>query len=491
MITLTKPDTSAPGAIGYWSVAVEALIRNEGLISVCAQQIEGSTELVLPGARRQMDGSGVYELDGSAPEELGTGWSARGVEWLDICVGDSTERNQLRVVRVKSLSESPVEAPVVGTAWDTPGLRIMTPPVGWSTVLGALDPDGSQVPVVVQKDDTLVLTCPLLGLAVSYHSFPPLNDRYASVSGQLPSRTFARLVDLIVEHHMQFGTTALVRIDRWPVGFDACLTVRLDYDREISDESLSELTAWIKESEIGCSFGVLDYLRPPHQLQQLTAAGVEIQMHAFGEEEKVIKQHLDSLRAAANYDVVGATVHGGPSGIGYRGDEHLRHFAAAGIKIAEVIGLESHSPAPIMQPISNGPQWSADFTAPPRHLSLDGSTRPDDHRQEVVVNAAKQRLERGEHAVIMNHPDIHREQLLGTVAAVSRPGVWMASVREVAEWVRSSRFEANSSPEGLIDMKHIDQTAQAVVRRPGQPVQRMRIPVSQKLAGSDGSEQSH
>lgn len=480
MITLTKPDIPVQGTIGYWSSAVEALIRNEGLISVCALPTEGSTELVLAGAHRQMDGSAVYELDGSAPKELGTGWSARDVEWLDVYVGDSMERNELRVIRVRSKDGSTVEALVTGTAWDTSGLRVMTPPAGWSTVLGSLDSNGSQVPVLVQKDDILVLTCPLLGLAVSYHSFPPLKARYAGLSGRFPSHTFALLVQLIVEHHMQFGTTALVSVDRWPVGFDACLTVRLDYDREISDESLSELTAWIKESKVGCSFGVLDYLRPPHQLRRLTAAGVEIQMHASGEEEKVIRRHLDSLRAAAEYDVVGATVHGGPSGIGYRGDDHIRYFANAGLNVGEVIGLESHSPAPIIRPTPNGPEWSTSFCAPPRHLSLDGSTHPDDHRLEVVIDAAKRRLARRQHAVIMNHPDIHREQLFGAIAAVTQSGVWKASIREAVNWVRWSRLESFSFPDGSVQMRALDETALSVIRRPGKPTQNMRIHVDPK-----------
>lgn len=475
MITVTKPDTSAWGTISYWSSAIEALIRNEGLISVCSRPVEGSTELVLPGARRRMDGSAVYELDGSAPEELGPGWSVRDVKWLDVDLGDSIERNELRVVSTRLESGFATEASVARNAWDTSGLKVMVPPAGWNVVLGALDSDGGQLPVVVRKGGTLVLTCPLLGLAVSYHSFPPLTSRYAGLRGRFPSRSFTRLVNLITEHHMQVGVTALVRIDRWPVGFDACLTVRLDYDREISDESLYELVAWIKEFNLGCSFGVLDYLRPTHQLRLLAAAGIDLQMHASGEDETTIKKHLESLRAAAQYDVIGATVHGGPSGIGYRGDDHLRYFAAAGFKVGEVIGLESHSPAPIVRPKAAGPEWSPNLIAPPRHLSLDGSTHPNDHRQDAVISAAKERLARGEHAVIMNHPDIHREQLFGAVAAVTKSGVWNASVREVADWVRGSRLAAFAFPDGLVQLGSPGEKVQATVRFPGKPMQSIRI----------------
>lgn len=475
MITITRPYPPLHGEIGYWSLAVEALIRNEGLISVCAHPVEGSTELVLPGAPRRLGGSAVYELDGAAPEELGSGWSVRDVEWLDVDLGAGIERNELRLVRVRSEGESVVQASVTGSPWGTSGLRVMLPPAGWTTVLGSHDSAGVPVPVLVQRGDTLALTCPLFGLAVMYHSFPPLSARYAGVRGRLSSRTFACLIDLIGEHHMRFGTTALVKIARWPLGFDSCLTVRLDYDREISDESLDELVSWIEDSKVGCSFGALDYLRPPHQLRRLVAAGVEIQMHASGEDQKTIEQHRDSLRAAAQYDVVGATVHGGPSGIGYRGDDHLRYFAAAGFKIGEVIGLESHSPAPVVRPAANGPEWSPDFTAPPRHLSLDGSTDPEDHRREQVVKAAKRRLANEEHAVIMNHPDIHREQLFGTIAAVTRAGVWNASIREVANWVQRSRLEAISFPDGSLEVRGLGSTAQVLVSRPGKPAKNIQV----------------
>ena len=74
-----------------------------------------------------------------------------------------------------------------------------------------------------------------------------------------------------------------------------------------------------------------------------------------------MSRHLAALRGSSGYDVVGATVHGGPSGIGYRGDDHLAIFEAAGLSIAEVIGLESHSPMPVVRPGASGASWSEGF----------------------------------------------------------------------------------------------------------------------------------
>ena len=217
------------------------------------------------------------------------------------------------------------------------------------------------------------------------------------------------------------------------------LSVRLDFDREIDDGAMRSLVQWIQENRLGCSFGVLDYLRPPHFLAWLMEAGAEIQMHAFGEDAETVSRHLAALRGSSGYDVVGATVHGSPSGIGYRGDDHLAIFEAAGLSIAEVIGLESHSPMPVVRPGASGASWSEGFLAPPRHL-LDGSTKPDDHRQEAVLQAARLRFRDGEHVVVMNHPDLHRDELVNTIGALTSldefGSVWTATVRDTAAWVR-------------------------------------------------------
>jgi hypothetical protein len=83
--------------------------------------------------------------------------------------------------------------------------------------------------------------------------------------------------------------------------------VRLDFDRKVDDEAMRSLVKWIADNCVGCSFGVLDYLRPPEVLAQLVEAGAEIQLHAFGEDPETVAKQLAALRNASGYEVVGAT----------------------------------------------------------------------------------------------------------------------------------------------------------------------------------------
>ena len=478
MFTLTLPDEVPAQSMAFWSMATEALFRSEGIISMTSEIVDGATEVVTAGGRRRSEGPVVFELDGSCPTDLGANWSPLSIDWLDVSTPTSVERVQLRQVNVRS-DEGVRPASVDGTPWDVPGLTVMVPGAEWKVLLVAESDAGDTVPLVVRRGDVMVITAPIFGLASLYCSFPSLTARYGGVArGVMPTVTIDHIIKLVIDHHLAYGRTAIARVGRWPVGYDGCLSVRLDFDRKVDDEAMRSLVEWIADNRVGCSFGVLDYLRPPEVLAQLVEAGAEIQMHAFGEDSETVANQLAALRDASGYEVVGATVHGGSSGIGYRGDDHLEYFSAAGLSIGEVIGLNSHSPVPAIRPGESGATWTADFLAPPRHLSLDLNTRPDGHRRDAVVKEARGRLDRGEHAIVMNHPDIHRNELIDTFQTLASPLVWNATVRAVASWIQASRFQAVATPDGNVRLGASVEAARIDVLRPGASAEQVIVPGS-------------
>jgi SAM-dependent methyltransferase len=77
---------------------------------------------------------------------------------------------------------------------------------------------------------------------------------------------------------------------------------------------------------------------------------------------------------------------------------------------------------------------------PPMHASLDANTRPDGHHLERLREQVPARLAAGELVVVMNHPDIHVDQLRELLGELDLSATWRATLEDVARWQRSVKL---------------------------------------------------
>ncbi len=310
-------------------------------------------------------------------------------------------------------------------------------------------PDGRIVPAVLREGMTLFLTFPLFDVAGSWLAFPRLEERYAGILGSPPFGALISCLTLIERHLLSFGVGPLVFARPWPEPFTWALSIRHDYDRPISDASWQDLIAVYQRHGIRASIGILDYLRPSHVLDMIGRAGHEIQLHCFAQTELDLRNHTAVLSSASHHPIEAATIHGGPAGVGFRGDHHLAFFERVGFSIAENYGVRSLPRSPLARIVEGVPEIAVRLAAPPFHFSLDSSTRPGDHRLAYLLKAIPAASQAGEYVVVMNHPDIHREALYTLLESLDLSQAWRPTIHEAMRFARGTRTGARVVHDSL------------------------------------------
>jgi hypothetical protein len=233
----------------------------------------------------------------------------------------------------------------------------------------------------------------------------------------------------------------MLRVKRWPKGFDAAFTVRHDYDRRISMGSIDELLNLYDSRGVKCSIGFLSYLSPQRDVRAFKERGHEIQLHSHGSDQASFERTLSILRHHAGGDVRGATIHGGSTGLGFVGDTFYGWAEEAGLDYAEGFFNDTNAPAaPIIRIGPAGFPVASKLLGTRGHVSLDTGTEPGAHRMKEVLVSLPSMLRGGDHVILMNHPDLNRAEFTNILRIIDLNGVWLATQAEVADWFRATHF---------------------------------------------------
>jgi SAM-dependent methyltransferase len=176
---------------------------------------------------------------------------------------------------------------------------------------------------------------------------------------------------------------------------------------------------------------------------------------------------------------VGYTAHGGVGSGGFLGSSQHRWAEDAGLLYGEMLGTLSRLPHPWMTTAGGVPEATM-LVLPPMHASLDATTKPDEHNLERLRQQVPARLAAGELVVVMNHPDIHIEQLRELLGELDLDTTWRATLEEVAHWQRSVKFGGRVF--GRADDLELELSAPVKadvsvrVRLPGQPERVLTLP---------------
>lgn len=447
----------------YWSGLAESLFRAHGLISICTRYNENAldievsskfnSEIMLRGARlsspelatgaplvwEMPEKDVAAELSGQSSLEVLSVNKAILRRFNGVSVGGVFRQR----VRIRREDRQIVSFEPEDTMWNNATFTVQIWPESCGDVLSWLDLGNDvKVPGIIRIDNQLVFTFPFFDVAGCWFSFPPLNARYAGIEGgRAPSSMFRYVMNLIEDHHTRFANTAIVKAKPFPEPYTSAMTVRHDYDRPITDESWGELLSFYSEKGIKASFSILPYLMPRHVLNFIEEKGHEIQLHCYAHNEYDLRYQIEGLSNRVQQPVLGVTIHGGPSGVGFRGDTHNMFFERSSLSYAEGYGVRDFTITPLARLVESVPKMTR-LVAPPFHFSLDGSTRPEDHRLEQLSKDLPVQLNAGRYIVLMNHPDIHREELYTLINSMDLSTCWTVSTNDALDFARSTRLDS-------------------------------------------------
>ena len=467
MIEILTPDLPTTRKIQeaqgryYWSRAAELLFRREGVISVrrVASVSVDCTALIVC-------------RDASAPEHARNLPRVFEGPLADECLADfgliacDCNTDTLFLDNDKSLAMHLPEILVRNPDKTTAPLRLdggakkwrNAPfPVqflsgrGWDTVVCALDPNsGMEGAIAVRRGKDLVIGFSAFELLARWLAIPPLAERYGGFSRMLRHGLLSeRFISLVIDHTVSAGAPHPLKIETWPRGYSSAFTVRHDYDRKADQSQLEKLLCHYDLLSVRASIGFLPYFLEQETIDAFRVGGHEIQGHIASPSRNDLREDLQRLRNVSLQPVSGVTIHGGPHGIGFRGQNHFEWFDDCGLAYCETFGLRDTIPVPICRLYEDIPDCSR-MIATPGHLSLDGSTAASDHRLDSLLLSVPRSLSCGNYTIVMNHPDVHHEQLCALLSRIALDGIWCATISEVVHWHRVTRYESVSrwTPSG-------------------------------------------
>lgn len=318
-------------------------------------------------------------------------------------------------------------------------------------LLFGTDSSGIRYCTGIRRGPHLLFGAPLFDMMVQHHVMPPypVNFYAFAASSDLEplERWLLRQADVLFRQHQR----ASAAIDRWPATNHACLTIRHDFDRMLNGNlpkhrrqrtDIKRLLDCYARRDLKSTWFWRVTTYDDELIEQVIAAGHEIALHT---EALNLDQWIDNevgfFQKRIGRPMQGYTVHGGHGAPGYLGQHQIRWALASGMRYGEIL-CQSVTLPTLAVIIENGIPATSSLVLPAQHRSFDLTTRPQDHRLEWMLPESAAALAAEQHCVVMNHPDIHVDEMITFVENSNLRGVWRASMAEVARWslARSTVF---------------------------------------------------
>lgn len=319
-------------------------------------------------------------------------------------------------------------------------IQILNAPENWTTLAEIkLIDEESWLPVVITDGIKILCGLPLLALCIRRHWMPPFRDAYYGFTHQpIPGLVESWIVNLISEFANQ-RSLPLLEISKWPGDYNSALTIRHDHDRNISSTELINLLNFYNDFGIKSSWGFRLKSLPLEQLWEVSRSGHEIVLHSEAGSQIQLAAEKKSFEELTRTNLTGITSHGGKGSAGHLGQTYFQWASDSGFKHADILSRDNMYPHPALA-YSNNKINVLPLFLPSLHSSLDKSSKPGNHRLETLKDLIPRKLALGQHATIMNHPDINGGELMQLIKSLDLKNVWCATHQQVTDWYRKVNF---------------------------------------------------
>jgi|GEM_PF-1935530 len=479
MISFTRPTLDQMQALEqreqsfYWSHCAELYFAKQAMLGAFTT---GELEVVLRGARSQDGPDQLRLIEGPIDKQQLKELGLRGQSWkgAELPIFNAQRQPYGKVVygtfftkRIPKSSKEKTEPQSYSDPdprWRAKPVRVQTfdfDPSRWAALMYAKI-HNEWVPIVVSDGRTIVLGFPFFDLLGFNHAMPAISDGFYKadrVSPMLPLERWLR--EQIIELLSTNGHPAEPAQD-WPhdehVDGRGCLSVRHDYDRDISMDRLNEILGFYDRTGIKATWFLIEGKPPPSgQAQMMVNAGHEIALHTIAPSFDAMKKEADRFVERYGQRPTGYTCHGGIGSRGHLALNHNRWAIELGMHYGEFIGRCRGFPHALIDPGCDRPQDRGlhlpeikPLILQDCHHSLDLTMKPEDHQLEFLSMDIPRCLGRNEHVILMNHPDIHWEQLQELILGLDLTGTWLATLEQAASWTAQAKYA------GLITLGETD-----------------------------------
>ncbi len=481
----------------YFSNAAELILRKLGLLHWDHAVTQERPEIVLRNSRlSENSGSSVPPmlmegpLDKSALARLGITHADHMAESIDARTPSGSTLvfayGQFKVRRIPKNSSllkkspekyEPFDFEPVDSRWDTRVFNYQTfdVPEGWTPLL-TTEVGGSAKPIAIRNDHCIILGFSIFDALAFECAFPPMEDAgYYCMTKSMNTIGWEKwLLEQINDLLDQPGVTRF-DIDAWPDGHGSAFTIRHDLDRNISKKERDRVLDIYDELGVFSTWYLLDRTTSKSFSTAIADSGHELALHVEAMDKETFLRQSEKFEQEIGYKPLGCTAHGGQGSPGYMGHKHHEWTREAEMTYGEMLGRNNRFPhaAVILDGDIPTPEW--DLVLPVIHNSLDAGMKPEQHYLEEARQGVRNYLERGEHAVLMNHPDIHVDELEILLRSLDLSDTWCATMSEIADWIRTSHclpvFKRSGNDEFTIDFpKRLSNAATIRITRDGRTV---------------------
>jgi hypothetical protein len=297
--------------------------------------------------------------------------------------------------------------------------------------------NGGEVVVLgIKKAGRIYIGVPLLGVIVQQLVCPPLfgTSFYLPTRYCVPYYLETWLFEWLKELAKEMGWP-YARISPWPNGQKAALTIRHDYDRPTKLSALESLLEFYRDCGVKATWFWRVGQANAEIMNMVRIYGHELALHTEREGPEAFAEELQFFADNFGLEMKGYSAHGGRGSCGHLGQRQIEWAIDAGMKYGELLVTDEGLPYPSVIVRDEVPKQT-DLWVPGSHYSIDRGTKPDAYDLASAREYLDRRFERGQHVVIMNHPDIHLEELKQFLSETSREDFWMATLLETISWCR-------------------------------------------------------
>lgn len=295
------------------------------------------------------------------------------------------------------------------------------------------------LPLVVQKGRQIMLGLPLISLLARHLTAPSMDsDTYLFSE---PVHHLAVLLAQLVARIMPEGAC---RVAPWPDDARGVFAIRHDYDRPTN---LVEVVQREARRRIPPTVHVLaDQPPTSEELQAIREASGEVALH--GRWLDALDAEYRSIQQLVLETSIGHSAHGGREADGWRGLQNLLAAHRAQAEYTELLS-EMHLWPHRIPDMSGPPGAALHPLAMPHHLSFDVNMR--EHAGDRLSREAAAIFANRGLFTLMNHPDIHVDEMLQFVDEHVPADALRMTLRDVSRWWRATHTQSCFDIEVCID----------------------------------------
>jgi hypothetical protein len=314
------------------------------------------------------------------------------------------------------------------------------------------DPGGEPAPAIVRRGPLVACAVGLLSGVGQMHTAEPWEPGEFWSSPRIIGIEQV-LLALVDEMHRQAGRVR-VRLLPWPRGARWVMNVRYDFDRPLSSRQVSGLlerhdevgtacTWYWRARHLGAGLPSIDLRRlrrrspsgngPPRLVARHPRHEVALHTEALwagGERER------RRLERVLGGPVAGTSAHGDPTCFRFQGAPNVLWAERQRLLYTELVQHAHAHPHRFAALEPDGEIRPLGVVCLPHHESFDLSTRPGDVATERLARMAHVFMALGGLMQVMNHPDIHEDELFSLLHDMPAQGRLDWTAREAADWWR-------------------------------------------------------